>query len=134
MVEAMDKPARKETDPQVAKFERFEKEAQPLSWMAPLRRAGINRFAELGFPTLQDEDWRFTNVAAIAKLPFKPGLKPERSDLTREAVAGFTFGRLPATRLVFVNGHYAADLSSVSPQITRRATQVAAAGTTQGAR
>ena len=111
----MDKPARKETDPQVAKFERFEKEAQPLSWMAPLRRAGINRFAELGFPTLQDEDWRFTNVAAIAKLPFKPGLKPERSDLTREAVAGFTFGRLPATRLVFVNGHYAADLSSVAP-------------------
>ena len=112
----MDKPARKETDPQVAKFERFEKEAQPLSWMAPRRRAGINRFAELGFPTLQDEDWRFTNVAAIAKLPFKPGLKPERSDLTREAVAGFTFGLLPATRLVFVNGHYAADLSSVAPQ------------------
>ena len=37
---------------------------------APLRKAGMASFAELGFPKLSDEDWRFTNVAPIAKLPF----------------------------------------------------------------
>jgi Fe-S cluster assembly protein SufD len=116
MVQTMERPASKEADTRVAKFERFEKKATQPSWLTPLRRAGITRFAELGFPTLRDEDWRFTNVAPIAKLPFKPVLEPEPPGLTREALAGFTFGRLPASRLVFVNGCYAADLSSLEPQ------------------
>ena len=104
MVQAMERPACKETDTRVAKFERFERKAKQPSWLTPLRWAGITRFAELGFPTLRDEDWRFTNVAPIAKLPFKPVLEPEPPSLTREALAGFTFGRLPASRLVFING------------------------------
>jgi len=62
----------KETDPYLAKFERFENEAKQPSWLFPLRKAGIARFAELGFPTTRHEDWRFTNVAPIAKLPFRP--------------------------------------------------------------
>jgi Fe-S cluster assembly protein SufD len=36
--------------------------------------------------------------------------------LGREAVEPLAFGRLAATRLVFVNGHYAAELSSSSPK------------------
>jgi ABC-type glutathione transport system ATPase component len=69
-------PAAKQTDPFLKAFERFEQagaSAQP-SWLFPLRKAGIARFAELGFPTLKHEDWRFTNVAPIAKLAFKPVL------------------------------------------------------------
>ncbi len=112
----MEAAASKQTDPYVAEFERIEGEANQPSWMIPLRRAGINRFAELGFPTLRDEDWRFTNVAPIASLPFKPVFGLKRTGLTREALAGFTFARLPASRLVFVNGHYAANLSSLEPQ------------------
>ena len=95
-------------------FERFEQagaSAQP-SWLFPLRKAGIARFAELGFPTLKDEDWRFTNVAAIAKLPFKPVLDAATAGVTSEALAPFPFAKLPGTRLVFVNGHFAADLST----------------------
>jgi Fe-S cluster assembly protein SufD len=105
-----------ETDPHLEEFERFEKEASPPSWLRPLRRAGIARFAELGFPTLQQEDWRFTNVAPIAKLPFKPVFQAARNGLTAEAVAQFTFGRLPANRLVFADGHFVAELSSVAAQ------------------
>lgn len=116
MLQVMEETARKESDPRVAQFERFERQANQPSWMTPFRRAGINRFAELGFPTLQDEDWRFTNVAPIAKLPFKPVCELEHTSLTREALARFTFARLPANRLVFVNGCYAADLSSLEPQ------------------
>ena len=29
------------------------------------------RFCEVGFPTTHDEDWRFTNVSAIAQTPFR---------------------------------------------------------------
>jgi len=115
MVQAMEKPGRKEIAPHLARFERFEKEAKQPSWISALRRAGITRFAELGFPTLEDEDWRFTNVAPIARLPFKPVLELARPSLSPEVIRHFTFGGQAASRLVFVNGHYAADLSSREP-------------------
>ena len=116
MVQLTADPAMKEADQYLETFERFEAQAKQPAWVFPLRKAGIARFAELGFPTLQQEDWRFTNVAPIAKLPFKPVFQVSRDGLTREAIAGFTFGRLAASRLVFVNGHYAPELSAPGPQ------------------
>src|SRR5262245_12792869 len=71
-VETVQNTAIKETEPYLEKFDRFEREAKQPSWVFPLRKAGISRFAETGFPTLHDEDWRFTNVSPITKLPFKP--------------------------------------------------------------
>ncbi|MCX6928452.1 MAG: Fe-S cluster assembly protein SufD [Verrucomicrobia bacterium] len=112
MVQVIVKPVMKETDKYLETFERFEAQARQPAWVFPLRKAGIVNFADLGFPTLQQEDWRFTNVTPIAKLPFKPVFQVPRNSLTPEAVAGFTFGKVTASRLVFVDGHYAAELSS----------------------
>jgi Fe-S cluster assembly protein SufD len=36
-----------------------------------LRQRAIERFADLGFPTLKDEDWRFTNLAPLAAVGFE---------------------------------------------------------------
>jgi len=104
-----------DTEPYLQKFEKFEKEAKQPAWLFPLRKAGIARFAELGFPTTADEDWRFTNVTPIAKLPFKPAFEPSRNGLTRESISKSTFGTLAANRLVFINGHYAEELSTTKP-------------------
>ena len=42
------------------------------------RKAAIARFGEVGFPTTHDEEWRFTNIAPLTRVPFKPGfLEPE---------------------------------------------------------
>ena len=112
MAQTAEKPPASGVDVYLEKFSRFEREASQPSWLLPLRKAGIARFAELGFPTLRDEDWRFTNVTPIVKLPFKPAFEPTdgvaAGDLER-----LTFAGLPGSRLVFVNGHYAAKLSSV---------------------
>src|SRR5437773_7470452 len=107
----------KETNPYLAKFEELNAPTagRHPSWLFPLRKAGLARFAELGFPTLKDEDWRFTNVAPIAKLPFKPVFGASRNGLGREDIAKFTFGILSANRVVFVNGHYVAELSAPAP-------------------
>ena len=70
--------ATKEPAPQLdACWEQFERFAKPRigrepAWLNALRKAGISRFAETGFPTTRDEDWRFTNVAPLAKLPMAP--------------------------------------------------------------
>ncbi len=112
MVAVTEKPDMKE---QVESFERFAKETKQPAWVAPLRKAGIERFAAVGFPTLNDEDWRFTNVAPIARLPFKPILQGSANGVTSDTVANFTFGRLAGSRLVFINGFYDAKLSSIAP-------------------
>jgi Fe-S cluster assembly protein SufD len=82
------------------------------AWLPPLRKAGAARFAELGFPNLKQEDWRFTNVAPIARLPIKPAA-PAAANLTPESLKGLTFGAITAHRLVFVNGTFAPGLSSI---------------------
>jgi Fe-S cluster assembly protein SufD len=51
----------------LAEFTRQDKVAP---WMQELRESAFQRFAELGFPTTHDEEWRFTNVAPIARAQF----------------------------------------------------------------
>ena len=41
-------------------------------WLQDLRDRAASRFVELGFPTVRDEEWRFTSVAAIASSEFLP--------------------------------------------------------------
>jgi len=83
--------------------------AEP-AWLASTRRAAIERFAALGFPTTRDEDWRFTNVTPIADTAFAPA--PAAAPATgAEAIAPFVPKALSSTRLVFVNGRYSAALS-----------------------
>jgi Fe-S cluster assembly protein SufD len=101
------------TDPYLKNFERFEQQTNQPAWLFPLRKAGIACFAEQGFPTLKDEDWRFTNVAPIANLPFKPMLDGSRDKADSEILTGAAFNKLAGSRLVFVNGHFAAELSSI---------------------
>ena len=40
-------------------------------WLKDMRAAAFARFAELGFPTTKNEEWRFTNVAPIARASFR---------------------------------------------------------------
>jgi Fe-S cluster assembly protein SufD len=93
-------------------FSRFESLPQP-DWLLSLRKAGMARFAKLGFPTIHDEDWRFTNIDPLTKLPFKPMFKPSADATAKSALENYIFAKVPGPRLVFVNGHYSATLSSV---------------------
>ncbi len=46
--------------------------------------AAFARFAELGFPTTHNEEWRFTNVAPIARSTFRAGNRSGLRDGSRE--------------------------------------------------
>jgi Fe-S cluster assembly protein SufD len=79
-----------------------------LPWLKKLREEAFARFCDVGFPTTKDEDWRFTNVAGIAKTAFRAA---DRATVN-EAEAAKLFVEGAAARLVFVNGRYAPELSS----------------------
>jgi len=74
-------------------------------WLRPLREDAIARFEHWGFPTTRDEGWRHTNVAPIAKVPFKRAVH-EFDGLTASELGSFTFGEDDSCRLVFINGQY----------------------------
>jgi Fe-S cluster assembly protein SufD len=94
----------------VETFRKTDALSQP-KWLLDLRHAGISAFAELGFPTLHDEDWRFTNVAPIAALPFQPARAAAVNGAESGVLSKAAFAGLPGSRLVFVNGFFAPGLS-----------------------
>jgi len=113
MIETPGTEVMKETDPYLSEFERIEKSGP--AWVYPIRQAGIARFADLGFPTIHDEDWRFTNVQPIANLPFRPALEASEHTITAAEIAQLPFARIKGCQLVFIDGFFSSELSSVAP-------------------
>jgi Fe-S cluster assembly protein SufD len=54
-------------------LEQFTRQEPAEPWLQKLRDSAFARFSELGFPTTRDEEWRFTNVAPIARAAFRKG-------------------------------------------------------------
>jgi len=96
-------------------FQRFEKnlDGEVTSPLHKIRKAAIDRFAELGFPTTRDEEWKFTDVSPILKRSFKPALRGESRNLTAREIEKFNLGAPGYPRIVFVNGHYVEELSNL---------------------
>ncbi|HZP16638.1 MAG TPA: hypothetical protein VFB00_01640, partial [Terriglobales bacterium] len=97
----------------LAAFTEFAKRApgQKLGWLRKLREDAFARFCEVGFPTTHDEDWRFTNVSPIAQTAFQ--LPPVETKVSAEQIEPYRLAGA-ACQLVFVNGKFAAELSSAS--------------------
>ena len=79
-------------------------------WLRDLREAAFSRFCSVGFPTLRDEDWRFTGLAPLTRSTFR---------LARGSANQFTVSDLvqwrmegAAARLVFVDGRFERNLSN----------------------
>jgi Fe-S cluster assembly protein SufD len=77
-------------------------------WLQDLRERGASRFSALGFPTVRDEEWRFTNVAPIATTEFR------RADADvsfgEQQLGKLLYADAPH-RLVVVNGRFRPELS-----------------------
>ena len=92
-------------------FDQFgSRTASQPRWLQSLRQDAFARFSETGFPTTHDEDWRFTNVAAVANTAFELA-GPET--VSREQLAPFGASQF-ASHLVFINGLFSQELSAVA--------------------
>lgn len=82
------------------------------SWIHPLREAAFSRFSGLGFPKTSMEEWRFTSLARLVSTSFVPG-EPPAPEVAADTRERFALEDWKGTELVFVNGHYTPELSSV---------------------
>src|SRR5262249_12427841 len=112
----------------IAEFHDFSaSRADQPAWLTALRREGYTQFTEAGFPTTHDEDWRFTNVSAIAQTRFALA---EAGTVTAKDLDQFSISSFGCP-LVFVNGRSARSLSTLPAlpkgvKITSLAEEIAA--------
>ena len=111
------------------------------SWLHGIRKAAMESFAEKGFPTTRQEEWRNTNVAPIAGVPFQlatapwergrpfaplragsartaaggmPALRSESAAASlAERISRLSLADLGCPRLVFINGSFSKQLSTL---------------------
>ena len=100
----------------VADFEQFEKNgaSRAPGWVRELRQKAFTRFAELNFPNFKDEEWKYTSVAPLLKVPFRYAADHSVPTISKDELKRLTFGQPNWNRLVFVNGRYCSDLSQLS--------------------
>lgn len=80
-------------------------------WLKERRHTALALAAQQGFPTTKDEEWRFTRLTALLQQPLHSAKPPARR-LTAADIAPFIFG-LECHRIVFVDGHFCAEISSL---------------------
>ncbi|WP_367913193.1 Fe-S cluster assembly protein SufD [Leadbetterella sp. DM7] len=79
-----------------------------LAWNR-LREQAFDNFKKLGIPTVKNEDWKYSSLKGLDKYDYQLS---SASSVAAEELAALPFAALEGLQLVFVNGSFAADLSS----------------------
>ncbi|MBW1685685.1 MAG: Fe-S cluster assembly protein SufD, partial [Deltaproteobacteria bacterium] len=100
-------------DHHLSLFERFQAmRSHEPAWLRSLRREAAAHFGELGFPDTKLEEWRYTNLAPLAKLRFELSA-PGEASAGRSEIEAVAFPVFACSLHVFVDGRYEPRLSAL---------------------
>ncbi len=77
-----------------------------LAWLHDLRERGIERYRQIGLPTPNREEWKFTNLKRLSQKKFNP------PPVTTTAQVPFALPGEETLRIAFVEGRFCAAQSS----------------------
>ena len=81
-------------EPLSARCRKWAARAMSPSWLERLRENAFDTFRAAGFPAVKQEEWKYTNVAPIAKADFEPTFaNPDETTSALESaqLRGFTY-------------------------------------------
>ncbi|MDK2973414.1 MAG: Fe-S cluster assembly protein SufD [Candidatus Sumerlaeota bacterium] len=81
-------------------------------WLTERRTRGFDSFAELGLPTQAMEEWRFTSLKPLQETEFT--LAAPGAPVAQEVIDCYSYAGLEKHQLVFVDGIYHSELSSIA--------------------
>jgi len=81
-------------------------------WLELVRNSAIDRFEQLGFPSVREEEWKYTNLATLAKESFVPATNAQHFDVGDGS--RFAYPETRGAHLVVVDGFLREDLSETS--------------------
>lgn len=91
-----------------AAFRDLRESSQTVAWLELVRSSALDRFEQLGFPTIGDEEWKYTNLAPLVKENFSPALASGEI----QEVERFGYPETAGAHVVVVNGFLREDLST----------------------
>lgn len=84
-------------------------------WLNSIRKRAFERFKKLAYPTTEQEEWRYTDITPLLRVPFQRPRKKENRLSRSKLEKHLTFTGVDSTSLVFINGDYSEKLSSRGP-------------------
>jgi Fe-S cluster assembly protein SufD len=97
------------TEELVKTFNENSKKLSPAQ--SDVRKDAISAFQKQGFPGRKHEEWKYTNLAPVLGRDY---LIEDTTTLNKKDIDGLLLSSMEANHLVFVNGNYIKELSSVN--------------------
>lgn len=99
----------------VQNFQTFESKlnGQSKTFLHDIRKDALDKLKVLHFPTIKDEDWKYTNVAPLMKDNFQVSETLNKVNVDEEFIYKNSFIDFDYDRVVFVNGKFDESLSVV---------------------
>ncbi|OGU67404.1 MAG: Fe-S cluster assembly protein SufD [Ignavibacteria bacterium RBG_16_36_9] len=73
------------------------------------RKDALSNFSRLEFPTIKDEEWKYTSIAPLLKYNFVPSY--EKKIVSKDFIKSLLFDEMEHSLIVFINGRYSAENS-----------------------
>lgn len=89
----------------------FDQSLDQLSFQQK-RKESMERLKQDGFPTIRNEEWKYTNLQPLLKKEFE--LKASNSTITKEEINEYILKDTDTYLMVFLNGVFEPSLSSIS--------------------
>ncbi len=70
------------------------------------RKDALSNFSRLEFPTIKDEEWKYTSIAPLLKYNFVPSY--EKKIVSKDFIKSLLFDEMEHSLIVFINGRYSA--------------------------
>ena len=105
-VSSVARPGRSIALPYAASFDalRADLPGGNLPWLSAARSTAIEHFIDLGLPSQKVEEWKYSNLSALAKTEFTGPAQTDADAARAEVVARFAKQDARQSRLVFING------------------------------
>lgn len=93
----------------LSNFSEFEKRLNggKENYIHQKRKEALSSFSKLDFPTIKDEDWKYTSIAPLLKHNFVPSY--EKKIISEEFIKSLLFDEMEHSLIVFVNGGYSSE-------------------------
>lgn len=94
----------------INQFQEFERSlnGEKDSHFHQMRKSALDEFSKLPIPTQKDEEWKYTNISPLLKHDF---VSAKKAKVNSAKINKFLFDQLEHSLMVFVNGHFAPELS-----------------------
>jgi len=97
----------------ISNFGEFEKRLNggKESLIHEKRKAALSNFSRLDFPSIKDEEWKYTSLAPLLKYNFSPSY--EKKSVSKDFISSLLFDELEHSLMVFVSGKFSGESSNL---------------------